>query len=148
MKKFALLTAVVASSMILVACTNTTNTKSGEVVLPKAPINQTAQTQVVSPQAQAVNNHAIANAPVTVAQLAGMKDESMVRLRGKVTKALHDEKYEFTDATGTVIVEIDNEQWAGRTVTAADTITIVGELDVEYLPTKRLKVDVDFIEFN
>lgn len=148
MKKLIALTAL-SSAVLLTACNNMSEPKTGEVVLPQAQAQQATQksstTAMNAPQA--INERAVANQVRTVASLSDLRDETMVRLQGKITKALHDEKYEFTDATGTVVVEIDDKDWQGRTVTNADVITIVGELDVEYLPLKRLKVDVDFVEF-
>lgn len=137
MKKFALIATIITAAALAACTTSTTQVATA----PKS-----VQSAVINPQA-AINSQAVAGAPTTVASLANLRDESMVRLTGKITKALGDEKYEFVDATGAVIVEIDNEDWQGRTVTANDIITIVGELDVEYLPTKRMKVDVDFVEF-
>lgn len=137
MKKFALIATIITAAALAACTTSTTQV---------AAATKSVQSAVINPQA-AINSQAVAGAPTTVASLANLRDESMVRLTGKITKALGDEKYEFVDATGAVIVEIDNEDWQGRTVTANDIITIVGELDVEYLPTKHMKVDVDFVEF-
>ncbi len=154
MKKFIALSAL-SGAVLLTACSNMSQQKTGEVVLPQTqaqPVAQTATAQNVVTQSapvasQAINEHAVANQIRTVASLSDLRDETMVRLQGKITKAIDHERYEFTDATGTVVVEIDDEDWQGRTITNADIITIVGELDVEYLPLKRLKVDVDFVEF-
>lgn len=85
---------------------------------------------------------------MTVAQAMQARDESQVRLSGKVLRALGDEKYEFADATGTMTVEIDDELWYGRALTANDVITITGEIDIDYVPTKRVRVDVDTVEFH
>lgn len=148
MKKLIILSAL-SSAVLLTACNNMSQSKSGEVVLSQAQAQQMTAKSSATPivTAQVMNGQAVANQVRTVASLSELRDESMVRLQGKITKALNDEKYEFTDATGTVIVEIDDEDWQGRTITNTDVITIVGELDVEYLPTKRLKVDVDFVEY-
>lgn len=155
MKKFIALSAL-SGAVLLTACSNMSQQKTGEVVLPQTqaqPVAQTATAQNVVTQSapvnasQAINEHAVANQIRTVASLSDLRDETMVRLQGKITKALHDEKYEFTDATGTVVVEIDDKDWQGRSVTNADVITIVGELDIDYMPTKRLKVDVDMVEY-
>lgn len=140
-------------AMTLTAC-NSTN--SGEVVLPKSAAAQTTTqttTQaapVVNNQpvaAASINNHAVANQISTIASLDNARDGNMVRLQGKVVRALRDERYELADATGSVVVEIDHELWQGRAITPNDTITVVGEVDVEYRPTKQITVDVEFIEF-
>ena len=55
-----------------------------------------------------------------------------------------DDKYNFRDATGTIVVEIDHEVFAGRTVTPADRVRLSGKLDKEMMdPTK---VDVKVLE--
>lgn len=131
--------------MALTAC-NSTN--GSEVVLPKAQSTTTAPVvNQPATKSAVINNHAVANQITPIANLANARDESMVRVQGKVVRALHDERYELADATGTVIVEIDHELWQGRAITPNDTITVVGEVDVEYRPTKQITVDVEFIEF-
>lgn len=146
MKKFIALSAL-SGAVLLSACSNMSQQKTGEVVLPQTQ-TQPAATQTAPVNASlAMNEHAVANQIRTVASLSDLRDETMVRLQGKITKAIDHERYEFTDATGTVMVEIDDEDWQGRTVTNADVITIVGELDIDYMPTKRLKVDVDMVEY-
>ena len=82
-------------------------------------------------------------APITVKQALNLHDNSRVVLKGHIVNSLGDEKYTFTDGTAEVIVEIDDEDWAGRKVTPEDTIEIFGELDKEmFEPTK---IDVDSI---
>ena len=58
-------------------------------------------------------------------------------------KELGDEKYLFKDASGTVTVEIDNEDWRGLNVTPQDTVILNGEIDKEMF--KDTKIDVDSI---
>ena len=52
-------------------------------------------------------------------------------------------KYLFKDASGTVTVEIDNEDWRGLNVTPQDTVILNGEIDKEMF--KDTKIDVDSI---
>ena len=54
------------------------------------------------------------------------------------------EKYQFRDSTGAIIIEIDNDDWNGLTVTPADTVTIYGEVDKEIMHSPE--IDVDRIE--
>ena len=77
---------------------------------------------------------------ITVKQALSMSDDSMVVLAGKIVMALGDEKYLFRDATGEVMIEIDDDEWHGVKVTPNDTIEIVGEIDKEFL--ERTKIDV------
>lgn len=97
-----------------------------------------------------VNQAAIAQAQATVKtvqQALTAKDDAQVELRGHVVKALGDEKYEFRDNTGTIVVEIDDELWQGRPIAANATVTLSGKVDVDYKPTKRVEIDVKSIGF-
>ena len=72
-----------------------------------------------------------------------MGDDKPVVLVGKIEKSLGDEKYLFRDASGTIVVEIDNEDWNGVNVTPNDTVELRGETDKDYF--KNPKVDVDAV---
>ena len=52
----------------------------------------------------------------------------------------HHEHYLFRDATGEILVEIDDDLFMGRTVTPQTTIRIYGEVDKEAF--ERTKIDV------
>lgn len=80
-------------------------------------------------------------ANMTVKQALDMRDDSIVVLTGKIISSLGDEKYLFGDSTGQVIIEIDDEDWHGVTVTPENTIEIVGELDKELFD--KTKIDVN-----
>ena len=80
--------------------------------------------------------------PSTVAQALEMRDDSAVVLNGQIEKSLGNEKYLFKDATGSITVEIDNDDWRGLNVTPQDTVTIQGEIDKDLFKTE---VDVDTI---
>ena len=80
---------------------------------------------------------------ISIASAKEMKDNTPVRIKGNIVKNLGDEKYQFTDGKETIIVEIDNEDWKGKDVSANDTVIIIGEIDQEFLETK---IDVDAIE--
>lgn len=82
-------------------------------------------------------------APVTVAEALKLSDDTPVVLNGQIEKSLGDEKYQFKDATGTVVVEIDDEDWRGLDVTPNDVITIKGEVDKDMFKTE---IDVDVVE--
>ncbi|TCM67325.1 uncharacterized protein (TIGR00156 family) [Acinetobacter calcoaceticus] len=105
----------------------------------------------------AATTFAVANAPVnatavvqgttTVKQALTMKDNQKVQLRGNVVKAIGDEKYQFKDSTGSITVDIDDDLWGGRPIAANTTVTLVGEVDIDYKPTKRVEIDVDSVQF-
>ncbi|OEF30236.1 YgiW/YdeI family stress tolerance OB fold protein [Vibrio rumoiensis] len=79
----------------------------------------------------------------TVAEAKNANDDTKVVLTGKLKSALGHEKYLFTDTTGEITVEIDNDQWYGRTVTTSDSLILRGEVDKD---RDVLTIDVDSIE--
>ena len=81
-------------------------------------------------------------APSSVADALKLNDDTPVVLVGQIEKSLGDEKYLFKDASGSVTVEIDNEDWRGVTVTPKDTIVIQGEIDKDFFKTE---IDVDSV---
>ena len=80
---------------------------------------------------------------MTVQQALKKADDTPVILKGHIVNSLGDEKYTFKDATGEIIVEIDNEDWHGLNVTPEDMVEITGDVDKELL--KPTKIDVDSI---
>ncbi|MBQ2016909.1 MAG: NirD/YgiW/YdeI family stress tolerance protein, partial [Alphaproteobacteria bacterium] len=53
------------------------------------------------------------------------------------------EKYLFEDATGSITVEIDDDEWRGQTVTPADTVKLYGEVDRGIFKTE---IEIDRVE--
>ncbi len=80
-------------------------------------------------------------AVTTVAEALNAKDETVVVLTGKIEKEIAHEKYQFTDNTGTIVIEIDNEDWRGVEVTPTDTIEIRGETDKDLVGDATIDVD-------
>ena len=80
--------------------------------------------------------------PSSVSEALKLNDDTPVVLVGQIEKSLGGEKYLFKDATGSVTVEIDNEDWRGVNVTTKDTIVIQGEVDKDFFKTE---IDVDSV---
>ena len=80
----------------------------------------------------------------TVENVKTKADETFVYMQGQIVKALGDDKYAFTDKTGEIILEIDNDDFNGVTVTAGELIEISGEVDKEMM--KPAKIDVKTIK--
>ena len=80
--------------------------------------------------------------PSTVAQVLTYSDDTPVVVNGQIEKSLGNEKYLFKDSTGSVTIEIDDEDWRGLNVTPKDTITIRGEIDKDLFKTE---IDVDSV---
>lgn len=95
----------------------------------------------------AVNQAAITPTTTSVKHALTLKDDSKVQLKGYVVKAVGDEKYQFRDKTGTIIVDIDDELWQGKSINATTPVTLIGEVDIDYRPAKRVEIDVDTVQF-
>lgn len=89
------------------------------------------------PGAQASNSVSAAQA----AQAAG--DDAHVVLQGHITRKLGDEKYEFKDSTGTITVEIDDEDLPPVAFDDKTLVKLSGEVDKGLL---QREVDVDRLE--
>ena len=103
-------------------------------------------TATIASSDTAVNQAAFAKS-TTVKQALAMKVDSKVQLKGYVVKAVGDEKYQFRDSTGTITVEIDDELWQGKPISAKTPVIITGEIDIDYKPAKRVEIEVDQVRF-
>ncbi|MBR5154429.1 MAG: NirD/YgiW/YdeI family stress tolerance protein [Alphaproteobacteria bacterium] len=77
----------------------------------------------------------------TVADALKLNDDAPVVLKGKIEKALGNEKYQFNDGTGTIVVEIDDDEWKGLTVKPEMLVQISGEIDKELMQAPEVDVD-------
>ena len=68
---------------------------------------------------------------VTVAEALELADDAQVKVQGRIVKSLGDEKYEFTDDSATIIVEIDDDDWDGLEATPDMQVEVTGEIDQE-----------------
>lgn len=96
-----------------------------------------------SPRKQAV----APSANVTkAAQVAGAHDKTPCLLEGYVTQRLgaKGDRYLFTDDSGTVTVDIDDDQLRNRTVTPQTRVRLSGKVDVKR--DRPTEVDVDWLE--
>ncbi len=78
---------------------------------------------------------------ITISEAVNLPDDSPVKVSGKIQKSLGNEKYLFKDATGTVIIEIDEEEWNGVNATPETEIVIVGEIDKGMLEETEIDVE-------
>lgn len=79
----------------------------------------------------------------TVAQARSAADGTYAVLEGRITKRLsHHEHYEFTDTTGSITVDIDDEDWPEQIVDENTKVRIYGEVDKDFSGTD---IDVDYI---
>ena len=80
----------------------------------------------------------------TVAAAKDAADDTPVVLQGYVTKKINnDDKYEFKDNSGTITVEIDNEDLPATPFNEKTKVKITGEVE-KHLMSRE--VDVDLVE--
>ena len=79
----------------------------------------------------------------TVTAALEAADDTHVVLEGQIVKRLQDELYEFKDATGTIQVEIDDEDWPGQKVSETAKVRLTGEVDKDF---NSREIDVDLVE--
>lgn len=121
---------------------------SMNMILKAALISGLVGTSTFALANTAVNQAAIApQTTTTVKHALTLKDDTKVQLKGYVVKAVGDEKYQFRDNTGTITVDIDDELWQGKPVNAKTPVTLIGEVDIDYRPAKRVEIDVDAVKF-
>ena len=79
---------------------------------------------------------------ITVEEAKNMNDDAYVILQGYITDRNGDEKYVFQDKTGSITVEIDDDDWDGVDVSPAELVEIQGEIDKG---RTAVEIDVDTI---
>ena len=122
---FAALSSILAFSSITLAKEN-----RGGFQGDGAPAAQTA------PRGGGFANNA---KPVTVAEAQNQADDTWVVLTGRIVKQLGHEKYQFTDGTTSITIEIDDDVWQGLTVGPNDKVEIQGEVDKGF---RNVEIDV------
>ena len=78
-------------------------------------------------------------ATTTVEQAKGLRDDAWVVLEGNIVRKVGKELYEFRDSTGTVNVDIDDDNWGGVSITPNDKVRIEGEVDKDW---NSVEIDV------
>lgn len=81
------------------------------------------------------------SAITTVAEALKSKDDTNVVLNGKIEKETGKEKYLFKDSTGSITLDIDNDDWHGTIVTPEDTVEVYGEVDKDLIGDVNIDVD-------
>ena len=80
---------------------------------------------------------------MTVAEAKNLRDDAPVLLRGKIERFLGDEKYLFTDGSGSITIEIDEKVWLGLSVNQHDVVEITGEVDTSFT---KVEIDVSSVK--
>lgn len=73
--------------------------------------------------------------PVTTVKqvLDNGRDDQMVVLEGNLINQVRNDKYTLRDATGTIVVEIDDRIFAGQRVDSNTKVRVEGEIDTEIM---------------
>lgn len=79
----------------------------------------------------------------TVAAALDAADDTPVVLQGQIVKRLQDELYEFKDASGTIHVEIDDEDWPPQAISETARVKLTGEVDRDLM---NREIDVELVE--
>ncbi|VXC95944.1 conserved exported hypothetical protein [Pseudomonas sp. 8Z] len=79
----------------------------------------------------------------SVAAALQSADDTHVVLEGQIVKRLQDELYEFKDSSGTIRVEIDDEDWPAQQVSETAKVRLTGEVDKDF---NGHEIDVDRVE--
>ncbi len=86
----------------------------------------------------------VAPTPTSVAEILRRPvDDQRVTLVGTITRKIGDERYVFTDGTGDIAVEIDDDDLPSQAFGPQDRVEIHGEVDVER--DRPLEIDVERI---
>ena len=78
----------------------------------------------------------------TVLQVMTFQDDTPVVLQGKINKALGRGKYQFSDDTGTIVLDIDEEDIGDMQLLSEEMVEIHGEVDKGWFSTE---IDVEEI---
>ena len=80
----------------------------------------------------------------TVSAALAASDDTPVVLQGHIVQRLKDhERYEFKDATGTITVEIDDEDLPTMPFNEKTQVKLIGEVDKNFMSRE---IDVDRVE--
>jgi uncharacterized protein (TIGR00156 family) len=102
-----------------------------------------ATVQAPPVQAQYVSGQAT-SAPSTVAEvLKSGYDDQRVVLRGQILRRVYGDKYIFSDGTGEIRVDIDQEEWpSGQPVNDKTIVEIIGKIDLDWGRVSEVDVKV------
>jgi len=90
--------------------------------------------------AQYVGPSSLKSTSVAEVLKSGTEDQQ-VALRGKLLKKIGSEKYEFSDGTGTIRVEIDNKIFPVEPIDEKTQVEIRGEVEKDFMSSPEIDVD-------
>ena len=78
----------------------------------------------------------------TVLEVLTFQDDTPVVLKGKIDRGLSGGKYQFSDSTGMIVLDIDDELLANNQIMQDQIIEVRGEVDKGWFSTE---IDVEEI---
>ena len=79
---------------------------------------------------------------ITVAEAKTLRDDTPVILRGRIVRSLGNEKYIFSDETGSITVEIERKTWGSLSINENEIVEISGEIDRD---SRGVEIEVETI---
>ena len=73
--------------------------------------------------------------------LEAPQEDTVVSIEGKLTRKIDDEEYIFSDGTGEIKVEINDEDLPTETVDENTQLVITGEVDRKFMRAPKIEVD-------
>jgi uncharacterized protein (TIGR00156 family) len=81
---------------------------------------------------------------VTVAEAKQLTDETGVTLSGVIVKRIRGDHFEFKDGTGSIDIDVDDDDRKAINLKAGDQVKVVGEVDTQ--SNQAMNIDVIKIE--
>lgn len=75
------------------------------------------------------------------AVLDNPQDDQMVTLRGRILEKVAHEKYAFTDDSGQIRIEIDDEVFPRQQITPDMVVEIYGEVEKDFMQDPEIDVE-------
>ena len=67
-------------------------------------------------------------------------DDAYVTLKGHIQSQVRHEKYWFSDSTGKILVDIDDEDFMGQRVSPRTLVQIYGEVEKDFMTNPQIDV--------
>lgn len=86
-----------------------------------------------------------ATSVTTAAQAAQAQDDTQVVLEGMLVRQIRGDRYEFRDASGTITVEIEDEDWPNRQPVLEKRLRLHGDVERKRI-RRTVEVEVNRVE--
>ncbi|MBM6549809.1 NirD/YgiW/YdeI family stress tolerance protein [Marinomonas ostreistagni] len=93
----------------------------------------------------AASTMSMAATDMKVSEALDARDDSIATLTGTLGKSLGHERYEFSDDSGTMVVEIDRDISRHIDLKSGQDVTLYGEIEREH---DGNELEVDFLKVN